>query len=183
MTDGITASTVFTLFQLCLNKLDQAEKIKLLACLNIANLGTSAVAFYEHVSTLDVNVNHSENMAVRKAVKSKIVSWYRREYNKMHPTVSVETNYTSMYKAKEIHGSTQRVDKKLVVKNDPMENIDWNFGITKFCMKLVSVGLASFGTFAAYFFYHEPGNTAQRYVVKLMADKENGGKKIVFVRN
>lgn len=183
MTVDSAALNVFSLFQICHNKLTVDEKAKLLTSLDIPSLEMGAEAFYRHVSTLKITTEHSEKMAIQKAVKSKIVSWYKREYNKMHPAASVETVYTSTYKPKEILGRGERVDKKMVPLLSPLQNDNWDAGITYFCMRLVSVGLASFGTFAAYFFYCTREKPTERFVVKLMADKENGGKKIVFVRN
>lgn len=181
MTDVAVKQSVFYLFNTCYLKLSDDDKTTLRTYLN--NVQLNADTFYDHVSKIVLTTVNTEEMAVKKAVKSKVVSWYNREYKKLYPPVVAEPQYDSVFLQKTLPVAGPKVDKKLVPINDPKSNSVWDAGITRFCIQLVSVGLASFGTFAAYFFYCNPRDSSIRFAVKLMADKDNGGKKIVFVRN
>ena len=178
----IVENTVFMLFNLCFNKLEDGEKAHFYSL--IPTLQTATVeTFYQAVLALDISAENSEQMAVTKAFKSKIVSWYNREFKKTHPQQVTRKAYQTLFKDKEKTVGGSKVNKKEVPITDPMQNDSWNQGVTKFCMKLVSVGLASFGTFASYFVYRDSSIPNAYYLAKLMADKERGGKKVVFVRN
>lgn len=182
MTSDSVAQTVYTLFSLCYRKLESTEQTQLWSLLDIDPKKVTADTFYPIIDNIKITTVNTEAMAVKKAVKSKVLSWYKREYKKMHGTPTQTINYGTDFIDKTRSAAGSKLQKKVVPMNNPKTNADWNFGITSFCLRLVSVGLASFGTFAGYFFYYD-GEYAGYYVVKLQADKESGGKKIVFVKN
>lgn len=179
--DRSVAKTVYTLFRLCRNKLTDEHQAYLDNILNLD--GVTSENFYSHISNIVITTVNTEVMAVKKAVKSKVLSWYKREYKKVHQTVVQNQDYEIKYVPKERSAAGPKVEKKVVsTLVSPLHNNNWAHGITFFCLQLVSVGLASFGTFAGYFFYYDDAYNGY-YVIKLMTDKESGGKKIVFVKN
>ena len=174
-------NTVYMLFKLCFDKLSEDDQAKLLHILALTE--QTMKIFYQHISAIKITSDNTEEMAVKKAIKSKVVSWYNREYKKLNPPSTETKQYKTVFIPKKKTQAGPKVNKKDVVIIDPKLNNEWKNGVTHFCMNLVSVGLASFGTFSSYFVYHHQDDANAFYVMKLMTNKEEGGKKIVWVRN
>lgn len=128
-------------------------------------------------------VNYDEDTVMRKALQSKVKSWFMREAKRLNK-LTEQTVFAEVVEKKQSLRK-ERLQKKRVphLGDGIYTNDDWSAGITKAAFTMVRYGLASFSTFAACFIYYKKeGDSAYEtnYVVKLV-NGADGTKVVKYV--
>lgn len=121
--------------------------------------------------------DYKEETVMKKALQSKVKSWFRREAKKLNELVE-QTDFGAQIDSKKNLSKT-RIQKLRVrlVENGIYTNDNWSNGITEAALLMVRFGLASFSTFASCFIYF---NEKSNYVAKLV-NGEDGTKIVKYV--
>lgn len=148
-----------------------------------AALGTTGCPAVADVLKWGPFNDYEEQTVMRKALQSKVKSWFTREAKKAN-----KTDKQSAFAA-QIDSKAQTAKKRipkihvLYAKDSIYSNTDWKKGINTTALAMVRVGLASFSTFSTCFLYYDVGSNGQpktNYVAKLVNDK-SGTKVVKFV--
>jgi len=163
----------------CLRSYEKDPKLtKLIEYTGDIRTDATMIAFMKEENPTDF----TEKTVVIKAVKQKLASKFMSEFKKRAGDYKNNTTVKQSYLEKK--RNDKKKEKHFALIQNVDNNTEFTEGITAFCVWLCEIGLSNFTAFSSCFLYvKDLTQTSVTYTAKLIKDKKDGVKKIVFVKN